>query len=56
MYGSQCLVGDMMLLWNYQSVMSKLIILFQEWKYPETVIKNSLYNKTQLEELPIKAL
>lgn len=45
-----------MLLCKYQSVVSKLIIQFQEWKYPETVIKNSLYNNIQLEELPIKAL
>lgn len=45
-----------MLLCKYQSVVSKLIIQFQEWKYPETVIKNSLYNNIQLEEQPIKAL
>lgn len=56
MYGSQCLAGDIMLLCKYQSVVSKLIIQFQEWKYPETVIKNSLYNNIQLEEQPIKAL
>lgn len=57
MYGSQCLAEHMMLVWKCQSVMSKLIIFpFQEWKYPEIVFKNSLYNKMQLEELPIKTL
>lgn len=47
----------MMLVWNYQNVVSKLIIFpFQEWKYPEILFKNSLYSKIQLEQLPIKAL
>lgn len=47
----------MMLVWKYQSVVSKPIIFpFQEWKYTEIVFKNSLYNKMQLEELSTKAL
>lgn len=46
-----------MLVWKYHTVVSKLIIFpFQKGKYPEIVFKKSLYNKIQLEELPIKAL
>lgn len=57
MDGSQCLTENMMLVCKYQGVMSKLVIFpFQQWKYPEIVFKNSLYNKIHFEKLPIKAL